>query len=283
MVKVNINYIPQFFITLLIFSSSYPTHAVSLERLFKKVNPAVVLINTEKIASTNNGKTNSVNSSGLGSGVLISEDGKVLTAAHVIQASDFINVQFLDGSIISAEVVTSFVAADIALLKLSQIPKNIKPAKLGDSNKVSEGAQVFVIGAPYGLSHSLTVGHISARHAPNTTVSELEMGEFLQTDAAINKGNSGGPMFNMDGEVIGIVSHILSQSGGSEGLGFALTSNTAKKLVLEKPSFWSGLKGYRLPVELARILNVPQTTALLVQKICCLFSCIKIRLTKWSI
>jgi len=266
MSQANSNYLIKIIITFFIIVS-IPAHAASLENLFKEVNPAVVLINTEETLATKNGNINAINSRGLGSGVLISDDGKVLTAAHVIQASDFIEVEFLDGTKVSAEVISSFIAADIALLQLDQVPKNLSPVELGDSDDVSEGAQVFVIGAPYGLSHTLTVGHISARHAPNTTMNNMQFGEFLQTDAAINKGNSGGPLFNMDGEVVGIISQIISQSGGNEGLGFALTSNTVKKLVLKKPHFWSGLQGYRLPEKLAKILNVPQTSGMLVQKV----------------
>ncbi len=253
-------------ITILLIAPT-STNATSLEKTFKQVNPAVVLIKTEETSATINGDINAINSRGLGSGVLISDDGKILTAAHVIQASDFIEVEFLDGTKVSAEVVSSFITADIALLQLSRIPENLTPVKLGNSDDVSEGSQVFVIGAPYGLSHTLTVGHISARHGSNTAVNRMQFGEILQTDAAINKGNSGGPLFNMNGEVIGIVSQIISQSGGSEGIGFALSSNTAKKLVLEKPPFWSGLQGYRLPEKLAKILNVPQPSAILVQKV----------------
>lgn len=264
--KSNLNYLVKIGFTVFLIVS-VPAHATSLENLFKKVNPAVVLINTEETSATINGDIHAINSRGLGSGVLISNDGKVLTAAHVIQASDFIEVEFLDGTKVSAEVISSFIAADIALLQLSHTPENLSPVKLGNSDDVSEGSQVFVIGAPYGLSHTLTVGHISARHGPNTTMNSMQFGEFLQTDAAINRGNSGGPMFNMKGEVVGIVSQIVSQSGGSQGLGFALSSNTAKKLVLEKPPFWSGLQGYRLPKKLAKILNVPQASALLVQKV----------------
>lgn len=266
MFKFYLNYISKIVISIFIMTS-IPAHATSLESLFKKVNPAVVLINTEESLATTKNNAHASNSRGLGSGVLISDDGKVLTAAHVIQASDFIEVEFLDGTKVSADVISSFVAADIALLQLNTLPENLTPVSLGDSDDVSEGAQVFVIGAPYGLSHTLTVGHISARHAPDTLMNNMQFGEFLQTDAAINKGNSGGPMFNMDGEIIGIVSQIISKSGGNEGLGFALTSNTVKKLVLEKPHFWSGLQGYRLPKKLAKILNVPQATGLLVQKV----------------
>jgi S1-C subfamily serine protease len=95
----------------------------------------------------------------------------------------------------------------------------------------------------------------------------MSRSEFFQTDAAINEGNSGGPMFNMHGEVIGIVSHIVSRSGGFEGLGFVVTSNLARKLLLERSPFWSGMEGFLLSGEMAKIFNVPQPAGLLVQRI----------------
>jgi S1-C subfamily serine protease len=142
------------------------------------------------------------------------------------------------------------------------------PAKLGDSDAVDVGDQIFVVGAPLGMGHTLTVGHVSARRAPNATFGSLASAELFQTDAAINQGNSGGPMFNLDGEVIGIVSHIVSRSGGSEGLGFAVTSNAARTLVIDEPSVWTGLEGFLLTEVFAEAFNLPQGTAgLLVQRV----------------
>jgi S1-C subfamily serine protease len=134
---------------------------------------------------------------------------------------------------------------------------------------VQIGEQVFVVGAPLGITHTLTVGHLSARHKPNATFSGMLTAEFFQTDAAINRGNSGGPMFDLKGEVIGIVSSILSQSGGSDGLGFAATSNIARRLLLDEPSVWSGLDGYLLIGEAARAFNLPVgfEAGLLVQRV----------------
>ena len=105
--------------------------------------------------------------------------------------------------------------------------------------------------------YSLSNGLISARWKPNTVYKTMPLAEFFQTTATINTGNSGGPMFSMNGEVIGIVSHNISKSGGSEGLGFVVTINTAKKLLLEKRSFWSGLEGQVLTDQQADLLNLP--------------------------
>src|SRR5512138_3362013 len=113
------------------------------------------------------------------------------------------------------------------------MPKGIMAATLGDSDKVEVGDQIFAIGAPYGIGQTLSVGHLSGRHRLNTNNQTTSV-EFLQTDAAINTGNSGGPMFDMQGNVIGIVSSIMSHSGGSEGLAFATSAKTAKLALLER-------------------------------------------------
>lgn len=145
-----------------------------------------------------------------------------------------------------ARVVASELAADLCLIQLDQLPPGLGAAKLANSDTVRVGEQVIVVGAPYGLGHALSVGWISARWAPSTVYKAIPLAEFFQTDASINTGNSGGPMFNMAGEVIGIVSHVISKSGGSEGLGFVVTMNTAKQLLLERRSIWSGLEGQLL-------------------------------------
>jgi serine protease Do len=239
----------------------------SLSRTFKQVDSAVVVVRTAgHAAGPWAGQT--VTTSGIGSGVLISADGDVLTAAHVVQTADAIGVEFPDGEIIRARIVASDPAADVALLRLERVPAGIAPVKLGNSDGVEVGDQVFVVGAPLGISHTLTVGHISARRAPNGASNALASAELFQTDAAINQGNSGGPLFNLDGDVIGIVSHIVSRSGGSEGLGFVVTSNAARRLVIDEPSVWVGLEGFLLTNDIARAFNVPSGAAgLLVQRI----------------
>jgi serine protease Do len=192
-----------------------------------------------------------------GSGVLISPDGKVMTAAHVVHAMDEISVEFLGGETVKARVVASEPAADLSLLQLERVPTGAKSSRLANSDPIQVGDPVIIVGAPYGLSYSLSAGLISARWKPNTVYKTMPLAEFFQTTATINTGNSGGPMFSMNGEVIGIVSHNISKSGGSEGLGFVVTINTAKKLLLEKRSFWTGLEGQVLTDEQADLLNLP--------------------------
>ena len=157
----------------------------------------------------------------------------------------------------TARVVSSEPAADLSLLQLDRVPPGAEGGRMADSSAVHVGDQVIIVGAPYGLSYPLSVGYISARWPPNTVYNTMPLAEFFQTDATINTGNSGGPMFNMKGEVIGIVSHNISKGGGSEGLGFVVTLNTAKQLLLEKRSFWTGLEGIVLSDSQADLLNLP--------------------------
>lgn len=250
----------------LLLGVAAPADAQQLRELFRRVSPAVVVVRTIERSLGPEPRPEQMTIPGLGSGVLISADGKVMTAAHVVQTADRVAIEFMDGKLYPARVVSASPRADVALLQLERMPAGIAPARLGDSDRLEVGDQVIVIGAPYGLAHSLTVGHVSGRLRTGGMVSGVPM-EVVQTDAAINKGNSGGPMFNLDGEVVGIVSQILSQSGGFEGLGFAITGNVAQRLLLVAHSFWTGMDGVLLQDTLARILNLPQAAGLLVQQV----------------
>jgi S1-C subfamily serine protease len=241
--------------------------AQQIREAYHRVNPSVVVVHVQQKTSSSVGQEGAVNQPTFGSGVLISADGKILTAAHVIRGADQISIEFFDGQLVPARVIGTVPFADVALLQLERVPPNAAISKIGDSNKVDVGDEVFIIGAPYGLSHSLTVGHISARHEPNSTLNNPGAAELLQTDAAINSGNSGSPMFNMRGEVIGIVANILSRSGGSEGLSFAVTSRTAEQMLLEQRPFWLGLDGIFVEGNLAKALNLPQPAGILVQHV----------------
>ena len=241
-------------------------HAQQVAQLFKKVSPSVVLVLTLERAMSPNPAVGLTTIPGLGSGVLISADGKIMTAAHVVQTADRVAVQFVDGKRYAAHVVASSLRADVALLQLDQFPVALSPSPIGNSDSLDIGEEIIVIGAPYGLDHSLTVGHISGRMPADLVVSGGPM-EMLQTDAAINQGNSGGPMFNMKGEVVGIVSRILTQSGGFEGIGFAISSNVASRVLLTGKSFWTGIDGVLLHDTLATIFNLPQSAGFLVQQV----------------
>jgi S1-C subfamily serine protease len=237
-----------------------------LREAFRKVEQAVVIVRTAQKELAPFPQEGMLSLNCLGSGVLVSSDGKVLTASHLVQAADAILVEFADGQVIPARVAGTTVSADVALLQLERPPLNLAPATLADSDQVAVGDEIFVVGVPYGLSHTLTAGHISGRYTVNKGT-ENTLVEFLQTDAAINRGNSGSPLFSLNGEVIGIVSKIMSNSGGSEGLAFAASSNTTRRLLLEQKPFWSGIEGLVVDGNLAKALNLPQPAGVLVQRV----------------
>ncbi|HEY7206299.1 MAG TPA: trypsin-like peptidase domain-containing protein [Methylomirabilota bacterium] len=232
-------------------AASAVASAQGVADLFGRVASMVVVVQAE----TEDGAVGEV-----GSGVVVSRDGRIMTAAHVIQGAAVVKVQFLGGKTVAARVLASEQAADLGLLQLESVPPGLEAATLANSDTVRVGEQVVVVGAPYGLGHALSVGWISARWAPGTVYRAIPLAEFFQTDASINTGNSGGPLFNLSGEVVGIVSHVISKGGGSEGLGFVVTMNTAKQLLLEKRSIWSGVEGQLLSDELADVFNLPPKT-----------------------
>lgn len=244
------------------------TCAQDLSKLYQQVNPSVVTISvtTNEVVGTG-ARKQTATVEGLGSGFLIGER-QVVTAAHVVQTAESISVEFVNGDKIPAKVVSIFKNADVAMLELAFKPKNTPALKFGDSDAMEVGQRIFVIGAPLGLEHSLSSGYISGKIGNDRRVSNAftEL-EFFQTDASINHGNSGGPMFNLNGEVVGIVSYILSQSGGFEGLGFAATSNVAKDLLLNRNPFYLGTDGSIITGELSKIFNLPQPSAYLVEKV----------------
>ena len=238
-----------------------------LREAFRNVQQAVVVVKTEQKGLAPFPMQGLMSLNGLGSGVLISNDGKVLTAAHLVQSADRTIVEFSEGELIPAHVVGFSFSADVALLQLDHNPPNHVAAKLGNSDSAEVGDEIFVVGAPYGISRTLTAGHVSGRRIQNFEKETTNSVEFLQTDAAINSGNSGSPVFNLNGEVIGIVSNIMSKSGGSEGLAFASTSNTARRLLLEQRTCWTGIEGVLIDGNLAKALNLRQPAGLLVQRV----------------
>jgi len=258
-------------IAALVLSLSAPGHARELRELYRAAAPAVVLIKTMQTDTVQTSRADDqawfMTSGGLGSGTLISAEGRVLTAAHVVQSADTVAAVFQDGTQVPARVITSAPFADVAIIQLESVPKNIAPLKLGNSDEMEPGDEVCVIGAPYGISHSLTAGHISARHKPKGLLGNLQSVELLQTDAAVNMGNSGAPLLNMKGEIVGVVSHIMSQSGGSEGLGFAVTSSVVQHVLLDQKALWTGIDFFALTGNLAKAFNLPQDAGLLVQRV----------------
>lgn len=212
----------------------FPSFADLVEELL----PSVVNISTQMKAASDSEKTEIEDVSpefkhffgkddqqeALGSGFIIDETGYILTNNHVISDADSINVTLWNNTQAQARVIGKDDKTDIALIKI-ETAQNLTPIKFGDSDKVRVGDWILAIGNPFGLGGSVTAGIVSAKSR------DIESGQydnFIQTDASINQGSSGGPMFNMSGEVIGINSAIFSSNGASMGIGFAIPSNLAQ-------------------------------------------------------
>ncbi len=205
--------------------------------------------------------------SSLGSGFIIDgKEGIIVTNNHVIDGAEEIQVNLHDGSKLKAELIGKDTKTDIALLKVNS-PKELKAVKFGSSDAIKVGDWVIAIGNPFGLGGSVTVGIISAK-ARNINSGPYD--DYLQTDASINKGNSGGPLFNMDGEVVGVNTAIISPTGGSIGIGFSVPANTVQPVVQQLREFhevrrgWLGVKIQTVTGEIAGALGVPENTGALV-------------------
>jgi len=164
---------------------------------------------------------------GLGTGVIFSDDGYIITNNHVVAKADDITVTLSDDRTLDAEVVGTDEKTDLAVLKINAA--DLMPAELGDSAAISVGEWVLAMGNPFGLSQTVTAGIISAKGRANVGIAEYE--DFIQTDAAINPGNSGGPLVNLEGKVIGINTAIATKTGAYQGVGFAIPTNMVKQIM----------------------------------------------------
>src|SRR6202795_2710756 len=199
-------------------------------------------------------KTNS-----LGSGFIVDTACIALTNNHVIADADEINIIMNDGTKIKAELVGVDKKTDLAVLKFKPPAKQLVAVKFGDSDKLRLGEWVIAIGNPFSLGGTVTAGIVSAR---NRDINSGPYDSYIQTDAAINRGNSGGPLFNLDGEVIGVNTLIISPSGGSIGIGFAVPSKTVAGVVDQLRQFgelrrgWLGVRIQQVTDEIAESLNI---------------------------
>jgi len=194
----------------------------------------------------------------LGSGFIIDASGLVVTNNHVIADADEINVILNDGTKLKATLVGKDNKSDLALLRV-HADQPIKAVKLGDSDKLRLGEWVIAIGNPFSLGGSVTAGIVSAR---NRDINSGPYDNYIQTDAAINRGNSGGPLFNLNGEVVGVNTAIISPSGGSIGIGFAVPSNSAVAVIDQLRQFgetrrgWLGVRIQQVTDDIAESLNI---------------------------
>ncbi|HEY6995041.1 MAG TPA: DegQ family serine endoprotease [Xanthobacteraceae bacterium] len=194
----------------------------------------------------------------LGSGFIIDPSGVVVTNNHVISEADEITVILNDGTRLKAELIGKDQKTDLALLRVKP-DKPLKAVKFGDSEKLRLGEWVVAIGNPFSLGGTVTAGIVSAR---NRDINSGPYDNYIQTDAAINRGNSGGPLFNLDGEVVGINTAIISPSGGSIGIGFAVPSKTAMPVIDQLKQFgetrrgWLGVRIQQVTDEIAESLKI---------------------------
>ncbi len=205
----------------------------------------------------------------LGSGVIISSDGLIMTNNHVIQDAEEIWVVLNDGSTLQAKIVGTDPDTDLALLNTGQ--QGLKAIKAGDSNFLQVGDVVLAIGNPFGVGQTVTMGIVGATGRSNLGINTFE--NFIQTDAAINPGNSGGALINANGELVGINTAIFSKSGGSHGIGFAIPAKLAEgvmRQLLEHGRVvrgWLGLAGQDMTQELAKSYNLKEIAGVLISSV----------------
>jgi serine protease Do len=245
-----------------------PQELTSYRHLVKDVVPAVVSIEARVRSKRILSKQNSVEL-GLGSGVIVDPKGTILTNFHVIDGADFVEVHLADGRKIVSQDMVGDKKTDLAIVRVKS-DKPLPFLSLGDSNAVEVGDRVLAVGAPFGLTSSVTHGIISAK-SRNMKMNVYE--DFLQTDAAINPGNSGGPLISLDGKVIGINSAIKSRSGGFQGVGLAISSNLAKAVMDQLLKDGVVRRGYlgvqvrEVDAEVAEKLHVKESQGVLVTKV----------------
>ena len=205
--------------------------------------------------------------SSLGSGFVISEDGYIVTNNHVVENASDIRVTFTDGLKLEAELIAFDTETDLALLKVNG--EGLPHLEFGDSDTAKVGNWVMAIGNPHGLGGTVTAGIVSARGR----MLGGRYDDFIQTDASINRGNSGGPLFDLDGKVIGVNSMIISPSGGSIGIGFAIPSNLAKNIIDQLATTgeiqraWLGVRIQEVTKEIAEVENLKKPEGALVASV----------------
>jgi len=228
--------------------------------LFDRISPSVVRVS---VVTEEGG--------GSGSGFFIEAGGLILTNNHVVENAVSVSVILKDGTELPAEILGRDPSTDVALLRVAS--QTMPPAELGDSDRVRIGQQAIVVGSPFGLDQSLTAGYISAlgRMLRSGDDYGTEIDDVIQTDAAVNPGNSGGPLLNSEGEVIGITTAIFSTGGGFQGIGLAVPINTARAVadeILDRGYVrraFLGIAGLDLTPQLAQRLDLPVQEGILVQ------------------
>jgi serine protease Do len=240
-------------------------------RVFNEAGPAVVYVTTQSQGFDY--FLRPTIREGMGSGFIVDAQGLVLTNYHVVAQANSITVVLANGKEMSAKVVGSDISTDIAVLRITPGTEKLPVVTLGDSSKLRVGDWAIAIGNPYGFNKTVTFGVVSSNERTIIAADQRTISNVIQTDAAINPGNSGGPLLNAAGEVVGINSAILSQSGGSEGIGLAIPINVARDIMKDLLKYgrvlrpWLGIEVVELSPRFAQRYNLPVQEGLLVREV----------------
>jgi putative serine protease PepD len=205
------------------------TSSLSVTDVYNRASKGVVEITVSSTSSSPFGGAQSQQAQG--SGFVYDDNGDIVTNDHVVQGANTISVRFWNGATYKARLVGTDPSTDLAVLKVDAPSSLLDPLQLGNSSSAQVGEGVVAIGSPFGLEETVTSGIVSALHREMTAPNNFTIADSIQTDAAINHGNSGGPLLDLTGKVIGVNSQIESDSGDNAGVGFAVPSNTVKTIV----------------------------------------------------
>jgi S1-C subfamily serine protease len=229
----------------------------ALADLYDSISPSVVSISIDQ----QRGRV--FQQVGSGSGFVIDQAGHIVTNNHVVDGADRIVINFLDGTIVEGELIGTDPDSDIAVLQVNVPPQRLVPAQFGDSSQLVIGQQALAIGSPFGQRWTLTEGIISALERTIPGLAQFRVGGVIQTDAAINPGNSGGPLLNLNGEVIGVNTQILSEVRANSGVGFAVPSDLVRRVATELIEAgtvdysYLGINGDDITLDYMQFYNLP--------------------------
>jgi putative serine protease PepD len=246
------------------------TGAMSVNEIYKRAAPGVV-----QITSTSRGTDSGLSQQALGSGFVLDKAGHIVTNYHVVQGADQIRVSFSNRDTVQAQLVGTDPSTDLAVLRVETSASGLKPLPLGDSDSVEVGDQVVAIGNPFGLDRTATAGIVSALQRLITAPNQFTIDHVIQTDAPINHGNSGGPLLNARGQVIGVNTKIETGgiSSGNVGIGFAVPSNTVKDVVAQilrtgrVDRAYLGISAQAVSSDVAETYNLPVQKGVLVESV----------------
>jgi S1-C subfamily serine protease len=231
------------------------TDDLILTQLYNRTRNSVVLISVRTPSGP-----------GTGSGFVYDKEGRIITNNHVVEDATSIDVTFLDGSIAEAELVGRDPYSDMAVIQVDLPAERLEPVKLGTSSELLVGETVVAIGNPFGLANTMTLGIVSAVGRQASAPGNYVIVDVIQTDAAINPGNSGGPLLNLRGEVVGINTWILSDTGQFSGIGFAVPSDTIQREIdslIETGAYqhpWIGIVGREMTPDIAEAMGLDRDT-----------------------